>query len=173
MTLDQWVLFLVGMSTGFLLGLAVAYRYTEKHVAKAWAAAQEANQDEGEENWVCALCGCTNEHACEGGCYWVYPNLCSACAEKLAGLQSERRMYPISLGYGDTLIIECDQRLPAADMQKWEESIRNMIKRAAVEGPGPGFLFLGQGIRLVGVIHGNERSAGQGPRAAMDKGAVT
>jgi len=30
----------------------------------------------------CRICGCTDEHACEGGCYWVEEDLCSACAEK-------------------------------------------------------------------------------------------
>jgi hypothetical protein len=28
---------------------------------------------------VCAVCGCTDEHACEGGCAWIAPNLCSKC----------------------------------------------------------------------------------------------
>lgn len=28
---------------------------------------------------VCKKCGCTNERACPGGCYWVEPDLCSAC----------------------------------------------------------------------------------------------
>lgn len=32
----------------------------------------------------CAVCGCTEEHACPGGCYWVLPNLCSQCAAKAA-----------------------------------------------------------------------------------------
>jgi len=27
----------------------------------------------------CRICGCTQERACEGGCYWVAPDLCSAC----------------------------------------------------------------------------------------------
>jgi len=31
---------------------------------------------------VCRVCGCTNEHACEGGCSWVEPDLCSACVNK-------------------------------------------------------------------------------------------
>jgi hypothetical protein len=29
----------------------------------------------------CRICGCTDTQACPGGCYWVEPNLCSACAE--------------------------------------------------------------------------------------------
>ena len=28
----------------------------------------------------CHVCGCTNGHACRGGCSWVRPNFCSACA---------------------------------------------------------------------------------------------
>nr|WP_092074966.1 hypothetical protein [Dendrosporobacter quercicolus]NSL49594.1 hypothetical protein [Dendrosporobacter quercicolus DSM 1736]SDN24132.1 hypothetical protein SAMN04488502_11550 [Dendrosporobacter quercicolus] len=27
----------------------------------------------------CQICGCTDNHACPGGCYWVRPDLCSAC----------------------------------------------------------------------------------------------
>jgi hypothetical protein len=29
---------------------------------------------------VCRGCGCTDEVACEGGCIWVEPDLCSRCA---------------------------------------------------------------------------------------------
>ncbi len=29
----------------------------------------------------CRGCGCTDERACRGGCYWVAPNLCSRCAQ--------------------------------------------------------------------------------------------
>lgn len=28
----------------------------------------------------CRVCGCTDDHACEGGCWWVAEDLCSACA---------------------------------------------------------------------------------------------
>jgi hypothetical protein len=28
----------------------------------------------------CRVCGCTDDHACPGGCCWVEPDLCSACA---------------------------------------------------------------------------------------------
>jgi hypothetical protein len=31
----------------------------------------------------CRVCGCTWNHACRGGCYWVEDDLCSKCAEKL------------------------------------------------------------------------------------------
>jgi ferredoxin len=31
----------------------------------------------------CIMCGCTEDHACEEGCYWILPGLCSVCAEKM------------------------------------------------------------------------------------------
>ena len=31
----------------------------------------------------CRSCGCTDARACPGGCYWVEPDLCSACAGPL------------------------------------------------------------------------------------------
>jgi hypothetical protein len=33
-----------------------------------------------QEKRRCRVCGCTDDHACPGGCYWVAPDLCSACA---------------------------------------------------------------------------------------------
>lgn len=29
---------------------------------------------------TCRICGCTDDHACEGGCWWVEADLCSTCA---------------------------------------------------------------------------------------------
>lgn len=31
----------------------------------------------------CRICGCTWDHACEGGCYWVEGDLCSKCYETM------------------------------------------------------------------------------------------
>lgn len=33
----------------------------------------------------CRVCGCDDDHACPGGCFWVEPDLCSACAGKKKG----------------------------------------------------------------------------------------
>jgi ParB/RepB/Spo0J family partition protein len=30
---------------------------------------------------TCGVCGCTDEYACEGGCTWIEPDLCSRCYE--------------------------------------------------------------------------------------------
>lgn len=29
----------------------------------------------------CRICGCTDDNACPGGCYWVEEDLCSKCVE--------------------------------------------------------------------------------------------
>ncbi len=31
----------------------------------------------------CQICGCTDDNACEGGCYWVAEHLCSNCLDKV------------------------------------------------------------------------------------------
>ena len=31
----------------------------------------------------CKYCGCTDDHACEGGCSWVAKDVCSKCASEL------------------------------------------------------------------------------------------
>lgn len=28
---------------------------------------------------ICRVCGCTDDRACPGGCWWVEPDLCSQC----------------------------------------------------------------------------------------------
>lgn len=31
---------------------------------------------------TCRVCGCTDDHACEGGCEWIEWDLCSKCKGK-------------------------------------------------------------------------------------------
>jgi hypothetical protein len=38
----------------------------------------------GEALRTCRVCGCTDDHACPGGCYWVEDDLCSQCVGKEA-----------------------------------------------------------------------------------------
>ncbi len=33
----------------------------------------------------CMFCGCTDDHACPGGCSWIEPNVCSRCKDRLRG----------------------------------------------------------------------------------------
>ena len=37
---------------------------------------------------ACRVCGCTDEHACPGGCCWVLPEICSRCVERAEALLS-------------------------------------------------------------------------------------
>lgn len=32
---------------------------------------------------MCKGCGCTDRRLCDGGCWWVAPDLCSMCADEL------------------------------------------------------------------------------------------
>ncbi len=35
---------------------------------------------------TCQVCGCTDAMACPGGCWWVGPELCSACDGQVPAL---------------------------------------------------------------------------------------
>jgi hypothetical protein len=37
----------------------------------------------------CLVCGCSDDDACPGGCYWVGPALCSSCAGASAGVATD------------------------------------------------------------------------------------
>jgi ParB/RepB/Spo0J family partition protein len=39
---------------------------------------------------ACRKCGCTEDHACEGGCSWAEPDLCSSCAQTSAKKKAAR-----------------------------------------------------------------------------------
>lgn len=38
------------------------------------------------ENRKCRICGCTDEHSCVGGCFWIGLDLCSKCYLELKDL---------------------------------------------------------------------------------------
>lgn len=37
----------------------------------------------------CRICGCTDDHACAGGCFWVSEDLCSACLGEMSAPRFE------------------------------------------------------------------------------------
>ena len=53
--------------------------YTECGVEESWRRWQEYIIKKTENEAVCRVCGCTQYNACDGGCYWVEPDLCSKC----------------------------------------------------------------------------------------------
>ncbi|WP_438041415.1 ParB/RepB/Spo0J family partition protein [Sorangium sp. So ce128] len=61
--------------------------------AKASASRDVRQAGAGEE--ACAVCGCTEAAACEGGCCWVAPTLCSVCGrlqERIVEALAERSL---------------------------------------------------------------------------------
>jgi len=68
------------------------FKIDQEQVAKELAAAEQAKPKGGKKKPgkaaatpaepTCRKCGCTEDKACDGGCSWVEPDLCSACAEK-------------------------------------------------------------------------------------------
>ena len=44
--------------------------------------AHDYNQGLESINETCKYCGCTENKACLGGCYWIKPSVCSKCADK-------------------------------------------------------------------------------------------
>lgn len=54
--------------------------YAEYGVEESWRRWQKYIIEKTENEAVCRVCGCTQYNACEGGCYWVEPDLCSKCA---------------------------------------------------------------------------------------------
>ena len=41
--------------------------------------------------FICLVCGCTESAACEGGCYWARPGVCSECASVSRGTNDAQR----------------------------------------------------------------------------------
>ncbi len=52
----------------------------------------------------CRICGCTDNNACDGGCYWVEPDLCSRCAEN----SCDETNCPFNNGQGSCCFAEED-----------------------------------------------------------------
>ncbi|MFA5376408.1 MAG: hypothetical protein WC455_11745 [Dehalococcoidia bacterium] len=42
----------------------------------------EAVTGERDDDNTCVVCGCTDDRACQEGCFWIARGLCSACVDK-------------------------------------------------------------------------------------------
>lgn len=40
---------------------------------------QQWREKESPKEQTCLICGCTDSKACEGGCSWAIPGICSKC----------------------------------------------------------------------------------------------
>lgn len=73
---------------------------------------------------ACRMCGCTDTHACEGGCFWVETDLCSAC----------RQANPfLVMGVDDRLPLvkrfDADQCRAALGVDCLQETVRAALER--------------------------------------------
>lgn len=71
---------------------------------------QEPEEDlfDGDDGPVCRVCGCTDDNACPGGCYWVEDpecigDLCSRCAEKLDITRIAKVCHEVNRAYCESL----------------------------------------------------------------------
>jgi len=55
---------------------------TDEIAAAAWAMGARAFCNNALGRTICRVCGCWELQACEGGCSWVEPDLCSKCKPK-------------------------------------------------------------------------------------------
>lgn len=40
-----------------------------------------------DEDMECIYCGCTDNMACPGGCFWIVPYVCSSCEDRFYGTE--------------------------------------------------------------------------------------
>lgn len=109
----------------------------------------------------CVACGCTEEHACEGGCAWVDEGrlLCSSCLSRAAEARAFRTAAPMAVPT-HALLVEAGGRLvaeilrledaaeeadeagdeeAAADLRGMQErlgKVQELVQRALEQGPG-------------------------------------
>ena len=57
-------------------------------MARTWTLKQKFRPAENTERWRCKGCGCTDRHACDGGCSWAAFKLCSSCTFTPAGVSA-------------------------------------------------------------------------------------
>lgn len=70
---------------------------------------------------TCRVCGCTDDHACPGGCCWVEDDLCSACVDNLVWVsvkegrpsQAIRVLVSVKFGHAKYVTVGCMQ------LNKW------------------------------------------------------
>jgi hypothetical protein len=66
-----------------LLVLGLENGFDEDTVKKFYEGDSQFLIEEQEPVQKCRVCGCSWNNPCEGGCYWVEPDLCSKCAEEM------------------------------------------------------------------------------------------
>jgi hypothetical protein len=95
---------------------ALACRILSDNSEYSWDIWQEEIKERVHTEQVCRVCGCTDDNACSGGCWWVEEDLCSACAGEAENEDSDAELppgvvLPVDLETGDIIYDETDQEL--------------------------------------------------------------
>lgn len=80
----------------------------------------------------CRTCGCTDARACatiSGGCHWVEPDLCSACADLSPGHVVELYLDHPKLGSGYRRLLVIEAKRQSVDVFEWSTLTRVRLAR--------------------------------------------
>lgn len=103
---------------------------------------------------VCRICGCTDERPCPDGCWWVEPDLCSTCAERLdAEGEGEDLPEPLhsSFQVGDLAGLKRDDPTFGEWGQAVAQALRGSERGAVGIWSGPE-----EGSELLGIVYEGE-----------------
>ncbi len=88
---------------------------------------------------VCRVCGCTDDRACRGGCWWVEWDLCSACRERAYAAETPVARGPRPEGFVPASCLRC-RRPVLVYSQCWPEPmVMDPVQRD--KGKPQGYLF--------------------------------
>jgi hypothetical protein len=85
-----------------------------------WECWQKYIMERVKAEQVCRICGCTQDNACPGGCFWVEDDLCSECAGVEDGAEEQNDRddelppgveLPVDIMTGDIIYDEGDEEL--------------------------------------------------------------
>lgn len=97
----------------------------------------DGNQEEDIQ--TCRVCGCTDDKACPGGCYWVEDDLCSQCHEKAQEQPSEET--PAEIVEADII-----HTPPAVEQETMKLEFREASGQVEV------FISRSKGVRSIRII---------------------
>jgi hypothetical protein len=89
----------------------------------------------------CRICGCTDEHACPGGCHWVEDDLCSRCDEaieavarwKIGNLEKLEHQVDAGAAHGDPLELEHQVDAGAGELGGEDLELEHQVDAGAGE----------------------------------------
>ena len=85
----------------------------------------------------CRKCGCTDDRACNGGCYWVEEDLCSSCLERSLIFRAKMKYWVLKATINTFFYMKKINYSGAKFLFKY--TILTLIGKAGVISSGPSF----------------------------------